>query len=481
MTAAPAVIRGPEPTSKDSRQPTRRNLELALLVLVWAIGALAMVLASEGAAGEVLPAVYRVITITGIILLAVHLVVRWQAPYADPVMLPAAAALNLLGIAMIGRLDIVSLLRARANDRPDPNNFASLNQTMWLGVAALACCVGLVVVRDHRNLRRYTYLFGLFGLVLLLLPMVPGLGLTIRGANLWIRVGSFTFQPAELGKVVLTIFFASYLVQTRESLALVRRKVLGLGVPRGRDLGPILVAWLTALMIMAMQTDLGTAVMLFGLFVGMLYVATGRRSWIVMGAILTVIGGVLAYSNFGHVKVRVKVWLDPFAYANQEGYQIVQSLYGFASGGIMGSGWGRGYPQLVPFAENDFIFSALGEELGIMGSFAIILLFAILIQRALRTAHVSRDPFGALLVTGFAVLLALQVFVVFGGVTKLIPHTGLTTPYMSAGGSSLLSSWIILGLLLRVSDHVRRPDPVFSRPEDATTETEVRRRNGAIG
>jgi cell division protein FtsW (lipid II flippase) len=384
-------------------------------------------------------------------------------------MLPVAAALNLLGIAMIARLDIAAWLRAQATDT-EPPGFDAVDQTVWLGVGAAACVLVLVVVRDHRNLRRYTYIWGLLGLILLLLPMVPGLGLTINGANLWIKVGPFTFQPAELAKVVLTIFFASYLVQTRESLALVRHKVLGLGVPRGRDLGPILVAWLIAMMIMAMQTDLGTAVMLFGLFVGMLYVATGRRSWIVLGAILTVIGGLLAYTMFGHVQVRVKVWLDPFAYASDEGYQIVQSLYGFASGGMMGTGWGRGYPQTIPFAENDFIFAALGEEIGMVGAFAIVVLFAILVERALRTAHASRDPFGALLVTGYALLLALQVFVVFGGVTKLIPHTGLTTPFMSAGGSSLLANWIILGLLLRVSDHVRRPDPVIVRPDDATTE-----------
>jgi cell division protein FtsW (lipid II flippase) len=464
-----AVIPANQEALAPSRQPTRRNAELGLLVLVWLIGALALVLASEGAADEVLPDVWTVIGLTGAILLGVHLVVRWLAPYADPIMLPTAAALNLLGIAMIARLDIAAWLKAQATDE-DPPGFDALDQTIWMAVGAIACVLVLVVVRDHRNLRRYTYIWGLLGLVLLLLPMVPGLGLTINGANLWIRVGPFTFQPAELAKVVLTIFFASYLVQTRESLALVRHKVLGLGVPRGRDLGPILVAWLIAMMIMAMQTDLGTAVMLFGLFVGMLYVATGRRSWIVLGAILTVIGGLLAYTMFGHVQVRVKVWLDPFAYASDEGYQIVQSLYGFASGGMMGTGWGRGYPQTIPFAENDFIFAALGEEIGMVGAFAIVVLFAILVERALRTAHASRDPFGALLVTGYALLLALQVFVVFGGVTKLIPHTGLTTPFMSAGGSSLLANWIILGLLLRVSDHVRRPDPVIVRPDDATTE-----------
>lgn len=464
-----AVVPGRQEVLATSRQPTRRNAELGLLVLVWLIGALALVLASEGAADQLVPGIWTVIGLTGVILLVVHLAVRRLAPYADPIMLPAAAALNLLGIAMIARLDIAAWLRAQANDT-EPPGFDAVDQTIWMGLGAAACVAVLVVVRDHRNLRRYTYLWGLLGLVLLLLPMVPGLGLTINGANLWIQVGPFTFQPAELAKVVLTIFFASYLVQTRESLALVRHKVLGLGVPRGRDLGPILVAWLIAMMIMAMQTDLGTAVMLFGLFVGMLYVATGRRSWIVLGAILTVIGGLLAYTLFGHVQVRVKVWLDPFAYSTDEGYQIVQSLFGFASGGMMGTGWGRGFPQTIPFAENDFIFAALGEELGMVGAFAIVVLFAILVQRALRTAHASRDPFGALLVTGYALLLALQVFVVFGGVTKLIPHTGLTTPFMSAGGSSLLANWIILGLLLRVSDHVRRPDPVIVRPDDATTE-----------
>ncbi|HEX6887472.1 MAG TPA: FtsW/RodA/SpoVE family cell cycle protein [Candidatus Nanopelagicales bacterium] len=470
--SAPVVLGAPAAAAA-TRQPTRRNAELGLLVLVWLVGSLGMLLASEGAAAEVVPQVWTVIGAAGAILLGMHIAVRILAPYADPIMLPTAAALNLLGIAMIARLDIAAALRAAANDK-EPPAFDAIDQVLWLGVGVLAAVVVLVVVRDHRNLRRYTYLWGLLGLVLLLLPMVPGLGLTIRGANLWIQVGPFTFQPAELAKVVLTIFFASYLVQTRESLALVRHRVLGLGVPRGRDLGPILVVWAIALLIMAAQTDLGTAVMIFGLFVGMLYVATGRRSWIVLGVLLTVLGGLLAYSLFGHVQVRVKVWLDPFSFATDQGYQIVQAMYGFASGGIMGSGWGRGYPQLVPFAENDFIFAALGEELGLVGAFAVVVLFAILIQRALRTAQASRDPFGALLVTGYAIILGLQVFVVFGGVTKLIPHTGLTTPFMSAGGSSLLANWIILGLLLRVSDHVRRPDPVIVRPDDATTEVVAR-------
>lgn len=467
MTAT--VIPGSAQSTPASSQPTRRNSELALLVVVWFVGALALVLASEGAAGEVVAQVRTIVIIEGVCLLGLHLVVRWLAPYADPVLLPAAAALNVLGIAMIGRLDIADARRAAAKGVPAPDSVA-VQQAIWMAVGVVACALVLAIVRDHRNLRRYTYLIGLAGLVLLLLPLVPGLGLTIRGANLWIQVGPFTFQPAELAKVLLTIFFASYLVLTRESLSLVRHKVLGLGIPRGRDLGPILVAWAIAMGIVVFQRDLGTAAMFFGLFVGLLYVATGRRSWIVLGFLLTAFGAVFAYLAFSHVQIRVKVWLDPFAYATAEGYQIVESLYGFANGGMMGTGWGRGYPQLVPFAESDFIFAALGEELGMAGVFAVIVLFAVLIQRALRVAHASRDPFGTLLVTGYAIVLGLQTFIVLGGVTKLIPHTGLTTPFMSAGGSSLLANWIILGLLLRVSDHVRRPDPVIVRPDDATTE-----------
>lgn len=466
---ASAVITGPGEQVAASGQPTRRNTELALLGLIWAMGALGGFLASEGAASQLLPELGKVVAIEGVSLVALHVAVRRLAPYADPVLVPVAAALNVLGISMIFRLDIAKAQRAIAQDNPVPPP-QSLQQAIWMALGIIACVLVLVVVRDHRNLRRFTYVFGLLGIVLLLLPLVPGLGLTIRGANLWIRLGPWTLQPAELSKILLTIFFASYLVLTRDSLALIRRKVLGLGIPRGRDLGPIMVAWLVAMGIMIFQRDLGTALMFFGLFVGLLYVATGRRSWIVIGFLLTAVGAVFAYTAFSHVQIRVKVWLDPFAYANAEGYQIVQTLYGFANGGILGTGWGLGYPQLVPFAESDFIFAALGEEIGMVGVFAVVVLFAILVQRALRIAHASRDPFGTLLATGFAIVIGLQAFVVLGGVTKLIPHTGLTTPFMSAGGSALLANWVIIGLLLRVSDHVRRPDPVIVRPDDATTE-----------
>jgi len=318
----------------------------------------------------------------------------------------------------------------------------------------------LLVVRDHRRLQRYTYTFGLLGLVLLLLPLAPGIGTTRNGATLWIRVAGYSFQPAEAAKIALAIFFAGYLVTKRDSLALVRTKVLGLEFPRGRDMGPLLIAWAIAMVVLVvLERDVGTALVFFGLFVTLLYVATQRRSWLVLGAFLFVVGAVAAYLMFPHVRIRFQVWLDPFTYASDQGYQIVQALYGLAQGGLLGTGLGQGYPQLVPFANSDFIISSLGEELGMAGLFAILLLYAIIVQRGLRTAIACRDAFGTLLATGLSIVLALQVFVVVGGVTRLIPLTGLTTPFLTLGGSALIVNWMMIALLLRISDRARRPEP----------------------
>jgi cell division protein FtsW (lipid II flippase) len=297
------------------------------------------------------------------------------------------------------------------------------------------------------------------GVLLLLAPLVPGLGTTVNGANLWIRLGPLSFQPSELAKILLTIFFAGYLVVTRDSLALVRRKFLGLGIPRGRDLGPILVAWGISMAVLVFQRDLGTALMFFGLFVVLLYVATQRRSWLVIGGGLFAIGAVLGYFAFGHVRLRVQVWLDTWSYANDQGYQIAQSLFGLANGGLLGTGWGQGYPEFVPFAKTDFITAALGEELGVTGFMAILTIYGIIIERGLRTAITVRDPFGKLLAVGFATVMGLQLFVVIGGVTRLIPLTGLTTPFLSYGGSALVANWMMIALLVRISDRARRPLP----------------------
>jgi len=317
----------------------------------------------------------------------------------------------------------------------------------------------LFFVHDHRRLQKYTYTAMVLGVLLLLSPLIPGLGTTVNGANLWIRLGPLSFQPSELAKIMLTIFFAGYLVVTRDSLALVRRKVLGLGIPRGCDLGPILVAWGVSMAVLVFQRDLGTALMFFGLFVVLLYVSTQRRSWLVIGAILFVVGAILGYFAFGHVRLRVEVWLDTWTYASDQGYQIAQSLFGLANGGMLGTGWGQGYPQFVPFAKTDFITAALGEELGVTGLMAILTVYGIIIERGLRTAIAVRDPFGKLLAVGFATVIGLQLFVVIGGVTRLIPLTGLTTPFLSYGGSALVANWMMIALLMRISDRARRPLP----------------------
>ena len=450
------------------RQPTRRGTELMLLIGAISVAALGYVQVDLAVLGHVANDTVPVLAACAAILLVAHLAIRILAPYADVVIFPVAATLNLLGLTMIHRLDLADAQRAVRNGSapPTPDVYAQLTWTA-LGVGLLVAV--LLVVRDHRRLQRYTYTAMFVGLSLLLLPLVPGIGATINGATLWIRVAGYSFQPGELAKIMLTIFFAGYLVVTRDSLALVRTKFLGLEIPRGRDLGPLVVAWLVSLAVLVFERDLGTSLLFFGLFVSMLYIATQRRSWLVLGFFLFLIGAVLSWFAFGHVRVRVDVWLDPFADAAGRGYQIVQSLYGLASGGMFGAGLGQGFPQFVPFAKSDFIISAFGEEIGLAGLMAMLMLYAILVERGLRIAVACRDSFGTLLASGLAIVTALQVFIVAGGVTRLIPLTGLTTPFLSQGGSSLIANWIAVGLLLRISDTTRRPDLSVSA-DDALTQ-----------
>jgi cell division protein FtsW (lipid II flippase) len=338
-------------------------------------------------------------------------------------------------------------------------------QLLWTTVGVGAAVGVLLVIRDHRTLSRYTYTTMVVGLVLLLLPLVPGLGTQIRGARLWINLGIASFQPGELAKIVLTVFFAGYLVTARDSLSLVGRKILGLQLPRGRDLGPLLVAWLASLGVLVFERDLGTSLLFFGLFVALLYVATERTSWIVIGLLLFSGGALGAWASFSHVQTRVEIWLRPFdPHVVTSSYQLLQSMYGMASGGLLGTGLGEGRPDIVPFAESDFILSGIGEELGLTGVFAVLMLYALLVARGLRTAIGVRDGFGKLLAGGLAFSVALQVFVVAGGVTRVIPLTGLTMPLLAYGGSSLVSNWMIVALLLRISDSARRPAPPAPPP-----------------
>lgn len=436
----------------------RRGTELLLLLAALVIAAFAYASVDLTITGQLPTRFWPVVGITTALVLLVHISVRILAPYADPFLLPAAVMLNLLGLVMIHRLDIADQLLSQLNQTEAPLPDAEAQLT-WSVIAAGLAVTTLLVVRDHRRLQRYTYSAALVGVILLMLPLVPGLGTTINGATLWIRVGPFSFQPSEFAKILLTIFFASYLVLKRDSLAVVRTKILGLGFPRGRDLGPILIAWLVALAVLAFERDLGTALLFFGVFVVMLYVATGRRSWLLIGALLLALGAVIGYLAFGHVRQRLMIWLDTWSYAQDESFQLAQGLFGLANGGLLGAGWGSGYPSLVPFAKSDFIAAALGEEIGLTGLMAIIMLYAIIVERGLRTAVSVRDAFGTLLAVGLSAALAIQVFVVIGGVTRLIPLTGLTTPFLSYGGSALLANWAMIALLLRISDQARRPMP----------------------
>ena len=451
------------------RVPTRRNAELLLLLLAMALGMLAYAEVSLATDGRLPHSFWIVGSGMAALLLLAHLTLRLKAPFADPLLLPSVALLNMLGLTMIHRLDIADAQRAVRNGTKPPA-LEVYAQLTWTTVAVFLFIAVLYVVPDHRRLQRFTYSCMVAGIALLLLPLAPGIGATINGATLWLRVAGFSLQPAELAKILLAIFFAGYLVMKRDSLAIIRARVLGIGFPRGRDMGPLLVVWLLSLGILFFEHDVGIAALFFGMFVMLLYIGTERRSWLVIGLALMIVGGTVAYFSFTHVKVRFEIWLDPWKYQSTIGYQLVQSLFGLANGGLTGSGLGQGYPQLVPFAKSDFIVAALGEELGLTGLIAILTLYALIVERGLRAAIASRDAFGTLLAAGLSFVTGLQVFLVVGGVTRLIPLTGLTTPFLAAGGSSLVVNWMIVALLLRISDRGRRPQEVATTPDESLTQ-----------
>jgi cell division protein FtsW (lipid II flippase) len=432
----------------------QRGRAVELLLLVGAVGVvmLAYVNVEIGANDSLPPNLLWQGAGLLVIAVAFHLVLRWRASYADPLLLPIATLLNGLGIVMLHRIDI-----ARGTAFADG---LALRQLTWSALAVAIAAAVIILLRDHRWLRRYTYLAGLAAVVLLLMPLLPFIGREVYGARIWIGIGPFSFQPGEIAKIALAIFFAGYLVTARDALSVSGRKILGLVLPRAKDLGPILVAWVLSLGILVFQRDLGSSLLFFGLFVAMLYVATERVSWIAIGLGLAAVGTYVAYGLFSHVQTRVTLWLDPFA--PEQSDQLARGLMGLAAGGLIGTGLGRGRPTETYFAESDFIIPSFGEELGLIGLFAMILLYALLVQRGLRAAVGVRDGFGKLLAAGLAFSIALQCFVVIGGVTRVIPLTGLTTPFLSAGGSSLLANWTIIALLLRISDQARRP--VDDRP-----------------
>ncbi len=447
---------------------SRRGAELLLLIIALAIGIGAYAIVGLAREGEVPPNVLWYGGGLTAMALAAHITVRLVAPYADPVLLPVVVALNGLGLAMLYRIDL-----ALAASESDFGPFAP-SQLVWSGLGVALFIAVLLVLRDHRRLQAFTYTIGLLGLVLLMLPLVPGLGVPINGSRIWVNLLGFSFQPGEIAKILLVIAFSGYLVVNRDALALAGRRVLGVDLPRGRDLGPILLAWLASLAILVFQRDLGSSLLFFGIFVVLLYVATERPGWLVLGIVLFVTGAYLGYAMFGHVRVRFDAWLHPFS--SPDYGQIVESQFGLAWGGLLGRGLGEGSPTRVPFAWSDFIASSFGEELGLTGLMAIIMLYALIVERGLRAALLARDAFGKLLAAGLATAFALQVFVVIGGVTRLIPLTGLTTPFLSAGGSSLVANWVLIALLLRITHQARQPDPAVWTPtaDDATQVVRLR-------
>jgi cell division protein FtsW (lipid II flippase) len=428
-----------------------RNLELVLLLFACAINGAAAVLVQLGALGVVRLDVFLQGAGLAVLALGMHIALRFVAPQADPFILPIVTLLNGLGIAEIYRLDLAHEASGWGS--------ASVRQIVWTALAMAIALAVIVIIRNHRVLQRYRYIAMFTGIVLLLLPMLPFIGAEKFGSRLWIEIGPFSFQPGELGKIALAIFFAGYLVESRDSLSMVGKKFLGMRFPRARDLGPILVIWAAAMAVLIFQRDLGTSLLYFGLFLVMIYVATGRLSWVILGLGLFLTGAVVASQTLGYVTSRFHGWLDAFnpsVYDRQGGsYQLVQGLFGLAHGGLLGTGLGEGRPGIVPLAESDFIVASLGEELGLAGLFAILALYLLFVSRGMRVGFAGSDDFGRLLGVGLAFVIALQVFIVIGGVTRVIPLTGLTTPFLAAGGSSLVANWIIAALLLRLSDTIR--------------------------
>ncbi|WP_225860967.1 FtsW/RodA/SpoVE family cell cycle protein [Streptomyces triticiradicis] len=440
-----AVAADPAPPAE--RLPRRRGVELALIVvavLLCVYGYCAVGLARHGA---VPPGAAGYGAGLGVLALLAHVAVRLRAPYADPLLLPIAVLLNGLGLVLIYRLDLQT-----------PGDRAAPVQLVWSTLGVAFFTVVVLCLRDHRVLQRYTYVSVVGALALLVLPIFfPA----VNGARIWIRIAGFSIQPGEFAKVLLAVFFAGYLAANRNALAHSGRQIWRfrrLQLPTGRVLGPIVAIWLLSVLVLVLERDLGTSLLFFGLFVILLYVATGRSGWIAVGLLLACVGAVAVGRLEPHVHSRVQDWLDPFASiaAGQGPNQLAQSLFAFAAGGMLGTGLGLGHSVLIGFAaKSDFILATAGEELGLAGLSAVFLLYTLLVERGYRAGLALRDPFGRLLAVGLASIVALQVFVIAGGVTGLIPLTGMAMPFLAQGGSSVVTNWIIVALLIRISDCAR--------------------------
>jgi len=428
----------------------RRNIELSLLILALIVGAGAMALVALARDSEDVVEIAPYLVVLSVVYVAAHIAMRKLAKQGDHMILPLTAVLNILGLSAVYRLDA-------SQYGPSQLTWTILGVALFVGT--------LAVVRDFRILARFKYILGFVGVGLLLLPLAPGIGATINGARLWVRAGPLSFQPGELAKLCLVIFFAAYLAERKELLAIASRRVAGLHFPDIKHFGPLLVMWGISLSVMFFEKDLGSSLLFFSIFIVMLYMATARIAYVVVGGGLFAVGAMIGYTVFTHVQDRVSVWFNVFdpKLVNDEGFQLAQSLFALATGGLFGTGLGQGQPQRIPEAHTDFIFSVIGEELGLVGTTAVLLCFILLIARGLRAALQSRDDFGQLLAAGLISIFALQSFIILGGVTRLLPLTGITLPFMSYGGSSLLSNYILMALLVRISDQTTsEPDPAHT-------------------
>ncbi|HJG42713.1 FtsW/RodA/SpoVE family cell cycle protein [Corynebacterium phoceense] len=421
-----------------------RGTELGLLLLATVVFSFILV-ALELSQGNSLTTelFYLIGGFVGVFAVA-HIALSFLAPWADQIMLPIVAVLNGMGLIMLARLDLA-------------NGWGlASRQIMWTIAGIVLFVLVLVLLRDHKSLTRYSYILGALGLILLALPLVwpqpPD-----AEARIWLWLGPFSLQPGELSKILLILFFAMLLTQKRSLFTVAGYKFLGVSLPRLRDLAPILVVWAIAIAIMGISNDFGPALLLFSTVLGMLYMATGRVSWLAIGLFLVAIGAYGIYQISDKIQNRFSNFLDPLGNYDSGGYQLSQALFGMSSGGITGTGLGQGHPEIVPVAHSDFILAGIGEEFGLIGLGAVLILFGILCSRGFHTALRVRDTYGKLVAAGLALTLAIQVFVVTGGISALLPMTGLTTPFMSAGGSSLMANYILLGILLRISNSARRP------------------------
>lgn len=434
--------------STDPEARARRHRERTLLALAVAIVVGAWVVLGWSQSASVPPG--TLIYAGSLIVLAViaHLAVLRLAPRADALLLPAAFLLNGIGLVLIRRIDLAQ------------GTTLAISQTTWTVVGLGAFAAVLLFLPDHRRLTRYSYTIGLATILLLLLPMIPDRvplvhGRTINGARLWLQVGPMQVQPAELAKLSMVVFLAGYLERKRALLSVANQRIGPLLLPAPRHLAPVVAAAGAALAIMVLQRDLGTSLLFFGVFAVMLYLATGRAAYPTVGLTAFGIGATAAYHLFSHVRLRVQVWLDPWSRLQDEGYQLAQALFALGTGGLTGTGLGLGLPDDIPYAATDTIFAVLGEELGLLGTTAVLLLFLLIVARGFRIALDADDEVGTLLAAGLTSILALQVFVIVGGITRLVPFTGITLPLVSYGGSSLVSNYLLLALLLRISHNTR--------------------------